>query len=228
MSYRYVLPPDDHLAWLADALAWRGNAVASMVPPGPGTVLRLRHPAFRLDGAGRPEILRWADAVPGRTVTSASQFSDLVDDLDYDNGPREQGGPWNVGPAKGTLPQAMAIDLAAALPPSRSWRFGIWAGWASVSPPADSDTMFSAADRAYFLLQGTAEDVGRSLSPSDWRAPNLWWDEERSWWVRTDIDRADTFVAASREVADRILLQLACYECSEADRDDPLYALTRT
>jgi hypothetical protein len=226
MTYRYVLPPAHHLTWLSEVLTWRGNAVASLVPQGTATVLRVRHPAYRLDGAGQPVRLTWAEAVPNRAVAPDDQFSDLVDDLDYDNGPSTREACWDIGPVKGALPHELAVTLAGLLPSSDPWWFGVWAGWASVSPYAPKTSHFAAGGRSYHLLSGTAEDVGVSLSPTDWRTPNLWWDESLSWWVHTDVDRADSFLSVPDELVGRLEQGLASYELSAVRRDDLLYPLT--
>ena len=49
---------------------------------------------------------------------------------------------------------------------------------------------FDAPHRSYYLVTGSVADVGSVRYPSDddWRNPDLWWPEDRSWFVATDVD----------------------------------------
>ena len=63
---------------------------------------------------------------------------------------------------------------------------------------------FDAPNRTYYLVTGAVADVGGVRYPSGhgWRNPDLWWPDDRGWFVATDVDcwslyvgGDDTFVA---------------------------------
>ncbi len=54
-------------------------------------------------------------------------------------------------------------------------------------------------DRENFLVQGTVRDAVRTLD--SWGGPNLWWPQDRAWFVATDIDLMSTYVGSSLDCA---------------------------
>lgn len=60
--------------------------------------------------------------------------------------------------------------------------------------------------RAYYLFRGPLEAVPAfATAGTPWVAPNLWWPDDRSWCVATDIDLDSTYVGGTRECIDALL-----------------------
>jgi hypothetical protein len=71
--------------------------------------------------------------------------------------------------------------------------------------------------RSYLLFAGPVELAGRvrrSLSHS----PNLWWPEDRAWFVHTEIDGYDTYVVGPRSLVDELTASTSL-ECFEVTAD---------
>lgn len=58
---------------------------------------------------------------------------------------------------------------------------------------------FEAPHRTYYLVTGAVSAVDRVRYPSDndWRNPDLWWPDDRSWFVATDVDCWALYVGGS-------------------------------
>lgn len=58
---------------------------------------------------------------------------------------------------------------------------------------------FDAPHRSYYLVTGAVADVRGLRYPSDddWRNPDLWWPDDRSWFVATDVDCWALYVGGS-------------------------------
>lgn len=52
--------------------------------------------------------------------------------------------------------------------------------------------------RDNFLVHGTVRDAVRTLG---WCGPNLWWPQDRAWFVATDIDLMSTYIGSSTDCA---------------------------
>jgi hypothetical protein len=59
--------------------------------------------------------------------------------------------------------------------------------------------------RSYFLLRGPLS-AACSLEPSGWyTSPNLWWPDDRTWIVITEVDGYSTYVGGSRDAIDDLI-----------------------
>lgn len=62
-------------------------------------------------------------------------------------------------------------------------------------------TTFDAPHRRYYLLTGPVDaalelrDPARIGAPDGWRHPDLWWPDDRGWFVATDVDFWSLYVA---------------------------------
>lgn len=57
--------------------------------------------------------------------------------------------------------------------------------------------------RSYLLFTGPVEIAARILQT--WgQAPNLWWPEDRAWFVHTEVDGFDSYVGGSRALVDEL------------------------
>ena len=115
-----------------------------------------------------------------------------------------------VGCFGGGLKDRLLTPLLLRLPEGRMRHHGV-SPTAHVSPsqPAylpDGTPLFGRPGRHYgltFSSDPLAEATweGRSIGVS----PQLWWPDDRSWIVATEIDLVSTYIAGSRELADELM-----------------------
>lgn len=99
--------------------------------------------------------------------------------------------------------------------PEQAW-FAIWTGHSSayddpaIHPQLAQVGTFDLPHRSYYLLSGPVtsassidEPGGRGMS-SSFRPPDLWWPEDRAWFVATDVDFWSNFVGGSVELAEAL------------------------
>jgi hypothetical protein len=59
--------------------------------------------------------------------------------------------------------------------------------------------------RAYLLIHGAIEDAQRFRFAGWLQSPTLWWPDDRSWFVHTEIDGMSTYLGGSRRLVDRLV-----------------------
>ncbi len=60
--------------------------------------------------------------------------------------------------------------------------------------------------REYLLFEGPVEAVATfHFGPRSFQSPNLWWPEDRSWFVATEVDGFTSFVGGSEPVIDAVV-----------------------
>lgn len=117
--------------------------------------------------------------------------------------------PWKgQGPYEGSLYVADAEVLAATLreltsTPEQCW-FGLWSGYGPhrgcYGPELELDS------RAYYIFAGPVEHAfTTTLTTQEDHTPNLWWPENRSWFVATEIDSQSTYVGGSRSLIGQLV-----------------------
>jgi hypothetical protein len=86
---------------------------------------------------------------------------------------------------------------------------------------ADAPTV-SLPDREYFLYRGPIDVVPRfEHLPGHLQTPNMWWPEDRAWFVATEIDFDSTLVGCTRACATALLAsELEVLEVSAETRLD--------
>ena len=118
--------------------------------------------------------------------------------------------------------------------PDAAW-FAVWEGHGFAGGPTDSPAggieqalravpRFASPTRAYCLLQGAVADVEHLRWPGEpdrWFRPDLWWPEDRQWFVGTDVDFWCTYVGGSRAMTDALASRFGC-GCRTVARDAPL------
>lgn len=67
--------------------------------------------------------------------------------------------------------------------------------------------MFELSNRRYYLLRSTLAAASRIESPDGFglQAPDLWWPEDRSWFVATDTDLDWTYVGGSEALVNDVI-----------------------
>jgi hypothetical protein len=59
--------------------------------------------------------------------------------------------------------------------------------------------------RTYFLFRGPLASVGDSFGRGTWQSPSMWWPDDRSWFVATEVDAWSTYIAGSSSLIDTLL-----------------------
>ena len=108
----------------------------------------------------------------------------------------------------------------------RAWfprRRAVRSDW--FKPPsdlADAPTV-SLPNREYFLYRGTIDVVPRfEHLTGHLQTPNMWWPEDRGWFVATEIDFNSTLVACTRACATALLSTGHGLEAMEASPETRL------
>ena len=203
---------------VANRLSDFGTTVSSILPSGFEAYARILHPA-ETPGNGHGKLVRWSEvaAWSGSPLRPGSQFHSIALPMVAPESPA----PWDgQGPQQGTLYPPDAAILADHLrpwtsTPEKCW-FGVWDGYGwEITHLMTSDGSSSALPdpvpssirrglrvhlphRDYLLYSGPVEAAMESVHLTDWgQAPNLWWPEDRAWFVASEIDLAWSYVGGS-------------------------------
>jgi hypothetical protein len=193
--------------WVVTAL--RGQefgTVAGLVPPVFEAYARVFHPAVRypddelfgIDSDDPDEDVTWAEiaAFNGRIAHPAMEWAFITGSWEFRGGD-DQPGVWNDAPAQGHLPVSAGTPLAAVLArhtttPSDCW-FGVDSTWHSDAEPA-----LRLAGVGCLLVRGTVELAASNFAPEPVeQSANVWWPDDRAWFVATNIDLMTTYVGGS-------------------------------
>ena len=193
----------------------RGEArVYSLLPDGFEAYARILHPAYQ---PAADDPVRWSEiaAQAGTILHSGADFEKLA-------GPRID--DWDE-PFQGQLPEVEARDLVGILQQftaSRRCLFAIWEGQGGMDRLWQGAVSLQLPGRVYGLFGGTLDSALELLDQGDlYPRPNLWWPEDRAWFVGTGIDELSTFVGGSRACIDGILASgLETFEVSPDARFD--------
>jgi hypothetical protein len=179
---------------------FREVVVGSLVPHGFAAYGRVFHPAY--DGGLE---VRWAQVARAnrRQAHPAMEWGSITGSWRFLEG-KVQPGVWDQMPSMGSLPVRQAARLAELLAahtatPQRCW-FAVWEGFANLAVPVDGTPRLAMPQRPMVVLRGALSAAPTSLAPypADQRA-SLWWPEDHSWCVATDVDLLTTYVGASQE-----------------------------
>ncbi len=80
--------------------------------------------------------------------------------------------------------------------------------WRMVRRPAPSgpEPTLRLPNREYHLLSGPISAVTESMVAfSGWQSANLWWPDDRSWFVATEIDLSSTYIGGDRATIAAVL-----------------------
>ncbi|MGA7420328.1 MAG: hypothetical protein WB765_02520 [Acidimicrobiales bacterium] len=215
----------DEADWVVERLRHPSEqVVASIVPDGFDAYVRILHPAS--GGAGHEgSKVRWSEIASwsGYALAGDSAFHAVALRLEETDEPP----PWNLaGPRIGTMEGdelAVLVDVLRGHTdtPDKCW-FCIWAGygWQDEAAPA-SDVGLSLADppvppevrdgsrvelplRTYLLYSGPIE-AALAFVDSEGQSPNLFWPEDRSWCVASEVDLSSTYVGGSNQLSTALL-----------------------
>lgn len=187
-------------AWIDERLHPFAQDVGSVIPEGFDHYVRVFHPALR-DG----DTVTWRAIAEanGRTVHAEMQFGNIAGA--WRDSPRPD--LWTSPPRNGTLSPDLARALndvlrAHTATPERCW-FGVWEGWGGFDP---GTPRFELPGRRYFLAAGSIDDAASSVL-EEWvqQSASMWWPDDRTWFVATEIDLDSTYVGGTRECIDALL-----------------------
>jgi hypothetical protein len=199
-------------AWIAPRLHPFGQDIGSVIPEGFAAYARIFHPV-EVDGS-RHE--RWSDVAArnSRIVHSEMQFHMIAaprgqtPSVDYNRGNQ---------PRLGTLhldQRRILVDhLRRATTTSDTCWFAMWEGFGGLDDGGIRERV-ELPNRSYLLYSGA---IDRALEPRmdpypfD-QSPNLWWPDDRAWFVATEIDFDSTFVGGE----DRLIAALVADQRLEA------------
>jgi hypothetical protein len=223
--------------WIAPRLGAFGSGVQGVIPAGFEAYARILHPAESSD----EEPVRWS-AVAGasdKVAHGLMQFHTLVGiaPTEYN----VDSGAWTgTVPDHGNLePDSLAalLDvLARHTDPSQRCWFCLWDGYGwpfgtehatrGGPSPTDFDARVELPHRNYVLFGGPlagALEVGHWPS-QNWflpHSPNIFWPNDLSWCVASEIDLFCTYVGGSRALIDDLLADERL-EVWEAHLNDPI------
>jgi hypothetical protein len=200
--------PSDEVAaasWIGPRLIpGFGALVGRTVPTGDEAYARILHPAADRDG----NSVRWTDVArfTGRTVHPLMQWHRLVGA----EGTFGEGGIWpGSPPLRGELDQAELAALVDVLQRHTTPVDDCWFCW-DVHGLVDA-TRVTVGDLHYRLARGP---VRAALFVGDWtghqnsfipEAPALWWPQDRSWCVGSNMDIDSTVVGGAAKLIGEIL-----------------------
>lgn len=228
--------------WVEEALGSRFGHVEALVPRGYEAYARLFHPA--MTHGDRP--VRWSTVAEwsGRTYYSLMSFEGIsVPKLGY--GSIKQ--PWAYEPPEDVIGLEDIVALSCFLSnytgTPGEYYFAVWDGYGSFGtgssallttsggilllPPADVERAkrIKGVGREYLLYSGPASFHDFDFPGLD--GPNIWWPEDRSWCVSTDIDLDSTYIGGSEECIEH-LLRHPSLEVLRTTSDAPVYMAADT
>jgi hypothetical protein len=181
-------------AWVGPLLHPFAQDIGSVIPQGFAAYARLFHPV-EVDGFRRE---RWSDVAErnARIVHSEMQFHMIAAPRGQTPSVHHQRHP---RPRTGTLPMEQRRILVehlrqATTTPDVCW-FAMWEGFGGLDDGGVHERV-ELPNRNYLLYTGTldrAVESPRGPFPFD-QSPNLWWPQDRAWFVATEIDFDSTFV----------------------------------
>ncbi|MGE5102918.1 MAG: hypothetical protein ACM3SX_23270 [Deltaproteobacteria bacterium] len=198
MNPRLTVSDVDEAQWIRLGLHPFAQDVGSLVPPGFDEYARIFHPADR-DGAH----VMWRDIARsnGRVMHPEVQFGPVSGSWTKSPDPSL----WTAPPKTGTLPiefvGALNDVLSARTLDADECRFAIWTGW-TFDEELRTARRFKLPHREYYVTVGPLQvALDGVYGPGfSYQSPSMWWPEDHSWFVSTDVDLAYSYMGASRDV----------------------------
>ena len=184
--------------------------VGSLLPVTFDLYARVLHPASR-GSSGDTVDVAWSEvaAANGRIAHAAMEWLAITGDWKFEQ-QAGQPGVWDQPPSTGSLPPRTAASLAGVLTrftatPSECW-FGVWEGYGDAPFQPGTVPLIAMPQRKMALLRGPLHAVGTTFSRMRWpESPSLWWPDDRSWCVATDIDLMSTYIGGSAGCIETLL-----------------------
>ncbi|WP_433604878.1 hypothetical protein [Prescottella agglutinans] len=193
--------------WIADALRRDRAEVGALVPPVFEAYARIFHPVYLplyLPRIGDDHTsIRWRTIAEenSKIAHAAMSWQTII-------GTHRPG----YDPEEGSLPQPEARTLVSILrdytaTPDTCW-FAIWDGYGDEGRPPPGIELLDA-DRYMVVLHGPIDAAearfGTTPHHRGGYSANLWWPDDHTWCVATDIDLKSTYVGGSTACIDATL-----------------------
>ena len=208
----YEAAVDPHAAdWIVARLGGLAESVLSLVPAGFSEYLRIFHPAYTLRTGGLDGAVTWAEIARanGTYIHAGAQLGAITRSERYE----WEGQPsvFDRPPETGNLPRelldAVSRVLARRTSTPGSCYFAVWEGWGCGTPPeVRSAPTFSVPGRTYHLLTGPVDavyELADAWQPP--RSPSLWWPQDHTWCVATEVDLKTTYIGADHSCAQEVI-----------------------
>lgn len=197
-------------AWVVAALQSFGSTVVGLVPAGFAAYVRVFHPAYwrAADGALTPVRWRAIAEANGSHAHPGMQLIPLTGNGKFIH--QAQPGVYDAPPREGSLPAEVVSSLLDVLArqtttPDRCW-FAVWNGFGAMRADVRTASTFRVPSREYHLLAGPIQAAAESMLDPPWtQSPNLWWPDDRSWCVATEIDLNTTYIGCDERCGREIL-----------------------
>jgi hypothetical protein len=205
MAWQDVDPSEDVqlAAWIGDRLHGFALDVGSVVPSGFDAYARIFHPGLfqrlRLEDPEREVSWATVAAWNHKIVHPEMQFHSIGGPW---QGIAQRAGPPVYEPRTGALSKRQSSALAWLLSrhtgtPDACWMC-LWDGYGDLRPSQRNRVRLPHRD--YLLFHGA---VPRAAG---WdQGPNIWWPDDRSWCVASEIDFPYTYVGGSADLIAEIL-----------------------
>jgi hypothetical protein len=195
-----------------------GVRVASYMPDVFDRYVRVFHPAGDRGGSSG---LTWAEVASrtGAPFHPEVQFMELVGT----DGLYQHSDLGDVMPLSGSLPPSLLRTLVGFLgrstDPDMTWWFAMWDGngsWWKGShggnDPYDDERdrvlrdwpRMDALSRQYFLMDGPLSAVLDLFQAAGHQSPAMWWPDDRSILLSTEVDAFSTYVGGSTSVVEAL------------------------
>jgi len=204
--------------WIELSASRHHGTVGALLPDTFAAYARVFHPAYQGDSPVRwSTVASWTD----RHVHPLMAFDRIAAIPD---GPKNMPA-WGSRPATGQGPISALVTILRSFTTSpERCSMGLWDGFGGLDMVRELETAprLRLPQRSFILFSGpfdAIEAFGRAGPP--WLPPNLWWPDDRAWFVSTDIALASTYVGGSRVCIDAIL-SAEEVEALPASVDDPL------
>jgi hypothetical protein len=204
-------PSPEPANWIPDRLFAPGTGmetrVCAVVPVGFAAYVRVLHPAYGPSPEEIPIQWRTVAEMADCTVHPETQWDSIVEAIHKAG--RELS--WQ-DPSLGRCPPEVLAPLRDILvhytrTPDVVW-FALWIGFTDVHSLIGRTTAprIKLPGREYILLKGPLEAVGEIITSPyrDRSSPSLWWPDDRSWCVATEIDFRWTYVGATADCVEAI------------------------
>jgi hypothetical protein len=219
--------------WIAERLHPFAQDAGAIIPPGFDAYARIFHPAMRR--VGQMEVpVTWREIADSnlRVHHPEMQFGSLVALVGTPTryfARQPQPGLFDSWPRIGTLPLDIARRLVDILrgqtqTPERCW-FAAWEGWGDPvfatfhwskgSPPPPLPLVipkpktptFKVPGRGYYIARGPISAALETVygATSDYLSASIWWPDDRTWCVATEVDFDWTYVGGSNECIAAVL-----------------------
>jgi hypothetical protein len=209
--------------WIVEGIYPRLGRVASIVPMGFETYLRI---LFPFTGWGdSPVPWRQVAAHAGRELSASTASDELWDSIPAARQRQLGIYPPLSGNTPGPIAQVLADILTGHTTTPEECYFAVWEGRGGLDPYRGFGASFRTPARRWFLYSATVADavqgfemtVGESTIP-----PNIWWPADHRWYVAAELDSCCVYLGCTNDAAHELLA--TDLEAFLVDPDDPQIA----